>query len=186
MKGKRNLLWLVPVLAAASAPAWWTPVAHFLRPRGEFNVQAQSPEEKVKSFELDDIVLTQSQGNREEMRLKADRIYTINSDANLELEGVAADLYSSSGDPLHITSTTGLFDTSSQKLTLAGDVRLMARQGYTLQTETLSYLTRARKAQTNDSILMTGPKMEVRGTGMTYDLTAGILTLGGRVTFLAW
>ena len=81
MKGTRNLLWFVPLLFLVSGPIWWSPMARFLKPRGEFNLDARSPMDKVKTFALEEMILTQSRGNQREMLLQSQRVFTTDSDA---------------------------------------------------------------------------------------------------------
>lgn len=186
MKGRRNLLWFVPVSLIVSGPVWWPPVASFLEPRGEFNLQARSPEDKVKTFSLEEMILTQSKGNQRELRLHSQKVFTIGSDELLQLEKVEAELYAKSDNTVQVVSGKGLLETKAQKLTLLDDVRLTSMDDYTVQTDALVYDINAKEIHSDKEVRLASGRMNVLGKGMKYDIESGVLTVGGRVRFEAW
>lgn len=186
MKGTRNLLWLVPFFLVIAGPFWWPPVAGFLKPRGEFNFDARSPEDKVKTFALEEMVLTQSRGNQREMRLQSQRVFTTDSDELLQLEKVEAELNGKDGDTVQVVSGKGVLATREQKLTLLDDVLLTSRDDYVMHTSVLVYTIEDKELRSDEEVRLASGSINVSGTGMTYDMESGVLTVGGRVHFEAW
>jgi len=186
MKGTRNLLWFVPLFFLITGPIWWPQVADFLKPRGEFNLDARSPEDKVKTFSLEEMVLTQSRGNQREMLLQSQRVFTTDSDELLQLEKVEAELYGKDGDTVQVVSGKGVLETREQKLTLLNDVLLTSRDDYTLHTNELVYNIKYKELRSDKQVRLASGSINVLGNGMTYDIASGALTVGGRVHFEAW
>jgi LPS export ABC transporter protein LptC len=181
MNLKRNSIWFLPLLAVFSAPLWWPLAGELLKPRGGFDVPPAPVIEQLKSFVLEQVVLSQTRQGREEFILKAAKINSGLHEDVLEMEEIEARLFDSGGPPSVLTGDEALYHTSREIITIIGDVRLQTPEGREMRTAALRYLVKFRKVKTAEAVLLTGDNIRVAGNNMFYDLVDGTLRLGGGI-----
>ncbi|MFC1523697.1 LPS export ABC transporter periplasmic protein LptC [Thermodesulfobacteriota bacterium] len=183
MTGARNLLWIIPLMIFVTAPSWWQPVSIFLQPRSDRDSAIKPPETIPKNFLLEDVTLIQNNHQGEELRLTADKLYTVGDETRLDMEQVETLIYGTDGTPMTVTSGEALYDSRKRILTLLDDVHFLDENGFELHTQALRYLVPYRIIKTALDVELIGNNSHVLGTGFFYDLESGAFRVGGRVLF---
>ncbi len=187
MTGTRNLIWLLPLILLISSPLWWSPLAAFLQPRGDFTTPANNNRQRFKAFTMQGVSLIQNKGGKRELVLEALEVSSSPSkENNLEMMEIDAILFDDQNRQISITSGEADYDTKKQILTLLDNVILTSPDGYELKTEVLRFLTKYRKIKTAAAVSLTGKNLDLKGKTMFLDLDSNNFRIGGRVFFNTW
>jgi len=177
----RNLICLLPLLLAASSPLWWSAAGDILEPGTDYISSVPKSSGQSKKFFLDQVVLVQNRGGRENLTIKAARVRSEESGDLLQMDDVEAHLRDHGEQPTVLKSGEAFFNSTQQVLTVLDNVRIETPEGQKMRTEALRYLTRYNKIKTAEDIWVKGSGGEIRGTSLFYDLDSGDFRVGGRV-----
>ncbi|MFO7605292.1 MAG: LPS export ABC transporter periplasmic protein LptC [Desulfurivibrionaceae bacterium] len=181
MNLKRDFIWFLPLLAIFSAPLWWPMGEALLKPRGDFDAPLPPDISHLKSFVMEQVVLSQYRQGREEMILNAARINSGIHEDVLEMEKIEAQLFDSDGRSAFLTGGEAFYHTGQEIITVIDDVLVQTPEGREMRTEALRYLVKYRKVKTAEAVLLTGDNLRVAGNNLFYDLVDGQLRIGGGV-----
>lgn len=181
MNLKRNATWLLPLLLILSGPLWWPAAGQLLKPRGGFDRPVPPATVKLKTFVMDQVVLTQNRGGRDELIIRAARVNSSVHDDLLELEGIEATLLGRDGRATVLTGGEAFYHNGQQVITVIDNVRLRTPDGQEIKTEALRYLARFQKVKTAEDVWFSDPGIQVSGGNLFYDLADGNFRVGGRV-----
>lgn len=180
----KNILWLLPLLLFVSWPLWGSLLTTFLTVSDDFKLPATAANTRINTFAMDDIVFTQHNKGVQELQITVQNLHTSNDENRLHMKQVKVTAYSNQQQTLHITSISGLYDTIEQVVTLTDNVQVVTRQGYKIFSQRLYFFDKQNKVTTTDHVqIIIGTNIEIRGTGMMYDMTTGAYWIGGRVYF---
>ena len=174
----RSLLLGGPLLLLLSAPLWIGPFSSFLTPPEMSLDQTSGKLKAQQGLFLEELTFFQSEGEHQEVRLSAQQAFSENTDRQILLSGVAAELQNNRGQVISIKSREAIYDTPEQKVTLQHSVRLRS-DDFTGSTELLNYYPEVKLAQTTREIKLSRPGLRIKGTGLNYDLGSGELVIGG-------
>ncbi|MCD6388992.1 MAG: LPS export ABC transporter periplasmic protein LptC [Desulfobulbaceae bacterium] len=181
MLGSRNTVWLLPLAFIMASPLWWAPVTNFLTPRYDFSSlgQASPP---ASTFLMKDVLLTRFTDGRKELTIEADRVRSEKVDGDLRMEQVDATFFDDNNQVEgRIRGEEGLYEQKKEILTLEHQVSVLLKNGWTMKSESLRYFFKSQKVETEEAVLISSDGIQVRGTGMKYDLASGAFQVGGRV-----
>lgn len=181
MNFKRDFIWVLPLLLIVTGPLWWSTAADILKPRGNFDRSTPSAIEQLKSFVMEDVLLTQSRGGRDEFFLKAARVNSGLQADVLELETIEVQLLRGDGQAIRISGGEGFYHTSQQIITVIDKVRVQTPEGQEMHTEALRYLLKYRKVKTAEAFRLKDQRALISGGNLTYDLLSGNFRVGGGV-----
>ncbi|MDT8335343.1 MAG: LPS export ABC transporter periplasmic protein LptC [Desulfurivibrionaceae bacterium] len=179
---KRNSIWFLPLMAVLSAPLWWPMAGALLEPRGDFDAPPPPVISQLKSFVMEQVVLTQHRNGREEFVLEAARINSGIHEDVLEMEKIEARLFGADGRPAVLTGGEAFYHTGREIITVIDDVLVQTPEGREMRTAALRYLVKYRKVKTAEAVLLTDDNLRVAGNNLFYDLVDGTLRLGGGVS----
>ncbi len=180
MRGSRNLLWLLPLLLLAAAPAWWPMVVGFLQPRGDF-ILTQSSNGKERIFSMEDVFFTQSKNGEIDLEVKAKQILTSKGESEVQLKHVLAVVHDENGQPIEITGGIAQYDTKEQILRVRDNVEISSPEGYRLQTEALQYSAIPGTIENDNPVIIQSKSLKASGTGFRLNVATGDFLLNGRI-----
>jgi LPS export ABC transporter protein LptC len=181
MNLRRNYIWIVPLLAMVTSPLWWKEAGRLLGPKvSEMTAAPSSPSQKLNTFVLHRVVMSQNRAGRDELLVKADSVQSGQSADELQMFAVDGQLF---GDQrsLQISGKEANYDSTRQIFTVSEQVKLTTSDGYLLETELLRYFPKFRKVKTAESVSLAGSGLKLRGEGVVYDMLTGDFRVGGRV-----
>lgn len=182
MTGVRNTLWLLPLLLLVSWPVWGGYLVAFLSPRGSF--EAPATDSPGKTFTMQEVLFSQLKGGHEDWKIVTDRLFSLpGSEDVMRMESVDALLFEKGASKFHIVSGKGEYDMARQVLVLTDQVSVEAKQGYTISSELLQYHDQKKEIRTDEKVQITTKDMDIRGTGLLYNMKTGAYRIGGRVEF---
>lgn len=183
MSGIRNILWLLPLLLLGTWPLWGSSMMNFLAPRGSFETPVAS-DSKGKTFTMQDVLFNQLKKGKEDWRIITNRLSSLpGSEDVMQMESVDARLYENNTDKFHIVSQNGSYDMAKQILTLRDNVKVSSQEGYTISSSLLRYDDNRKEIQTDEKVHVATDTMDIRGTGLVYNMKTGAYRIGGRVDF---
>ncbi|MCK5231846.1 MAG: LPS export ABC transporter periplasmic protein LptC [Desulfobulbaceae bacterium] len=182
MTWRRHILWFLPFLFLVTAPLWQGTIANFLKPRGEFDLKADSGPASLRLFTMEEAHLSQITKGIKEWDIKAAKVYSEGVDSAIRMDGVEAVFYDRGRADANILSGKATYDEKKQILTLMDDVHLVTRDGHELRTEALRYLVKFQKIKTAVRVRLFGENVEIQGNSLFYDLKTGAFRVGGRVS----
>ncbi len=181
MLESRNTVWLLPLVFIMASPLWWTPVTKFLTPRYDFSSldQAMPP---ASTFLMKDVFLTRFTDGKKELIIKAERVRSEKVDGDLRMDKVEASFFDDNNQVEgRIRGEKGFYEQKKEILTLENQVFVFLKNGWTMESESLRYLLKKQKVETEAAVLISSDGIQVRGMGMKYDLASGAFQVGGRV-----
>ena len=182
MLGSRNTVWLLPLVFIVASPLWWAPVTKFLAPRYDFSSLDQAIP-RASTFLMKDVLLTRFTDGRKELIIEADRVKSEKVDGDLRMEKVDASFFDDNNQVEgRVRGEEGFYEQKKEILTLENQVFVFLKNGWTMETESLRYFLNKQKVETEEAVLISSDNIQVRGTGMKYDLASGAFQLGGRVS----
>jgi LPS export ABC transporter protein LptC len=182
MTGVRNTLWLLPLFLLVSWPVWGGYLVAFLSPRGSFETPAtDSP---GKTFTMQEVLFSQLKGGTEDWKIVTDRLFSLpGSEDVMRMESVDALLFEKGASKFHIVSGKGEYDMEKQVLVLIDKVSVEAKQGYTISSDLLQYHDQNKEIRTDEKVQINTEDMDIRGTGLLYNMQTGAYRVDGRVEF---
>lgn len=179
---RRNFIWLIPLALVTTFPIWRIPVGTFLTPRVDYDVPATQGVEKRQNFNMETVKILQSKNGKVTAEIRAKNAFTTDTPNEYILDKVTADLFNNEGDPTNVVALRGIFNGSTQHLTLMDNVIITkASANQRLYTDLLYYDDSKRLVNCPGKTRMEGDGIEVTGTGLDYDIQQGMYQLGGRV-----
>ena len=191
LKDRRNLLWIIPLVAFLPLPLWKPFAADFLSPERK-NVVPPVPtltnSRVFTSTEMDGVHFEQSKNGVKEWFLTASRLYSIENDSDMELEDVKALFFGTTGkkEEASIRSQKARYNTDTRQLTLRGKVVVQDHRGYEMRTKSLEYISSDKKIRTTSAVHVTGNNIDVSGNRLLYDIATGDYSLEGNVVCKVW
>lgn len=179
MNLKRNYIWLLPLLAATTAPLWWGLAGHLLGPRTGGSVTPPA-ERQLNTFVLHRVALTQTRNGADDLFVKATQVNSGRVADELEMLGVEG-LMTGSERSVKFSGGTARYEPEQQVLAVGERVRLETSDGYSLETESLRCLTATRQVESEQPLALSGAGLKLRGRGFLYSLPTGDFRIGGRV-----
>jgi len=131
---------------------------------------------------MKDALLTRFADGRKELVLGAEHVRSENMEGDLHMETVDATFFDDNNQvEARIRGEKGLYEQEKEILTLENQVSVLLKNGWTMKSETLRYLLKEQKVETEAAVLISSDNIQVHGTGMKYDLASGAFQVGGRV-----
>jgi LPS export ABC transporter protein LptC len=181
---RRNLIWLIPLALIATFPAWRIPVGEFLTPREGYDIVTES-NENVQNFNMETVKILQSKNGRITAEIRAVSAFTTETPNEYILEQVDADLFNTTGEPTNVVARRGMFDGTTQHLTLMDDVVITKiKAGQRLYTDLFYYDDNKQTVNCPGNTRIEGEDIQVTGTSLDYDIEKGYYEMGGRVLCL--
>lgn len=190
MRGRRNLLWSIPLLLLLGWPIYGGAVRSFLTPPGAGPEAAIGKAKPVKSegqrFVMDEVRFLQALNGVREWRIDSRRMSSGKSESELLLDGVKALLFRNERQHMNITSNQGHYDTDREILTLSEAVRVVTADGYLITSSSLQYHEKPGKVTSHSGVEVTGKNLKVRSNNLDYNLKDGSYVLTGKVATTTW
>ena len=192
IKEPRNLLWAVPLICLISFPLWQPIAAKILKPPHGVNEQVHSMRvalQGTSSGEMLEVDFMQAREDRKEWQIKAARMYSLDGEKDIRLEDVEALFYGKSAQEqgqTRISSRKARYIADSQLLNLQGQVVIRDSKGYEIQTESLNYLDKEKKINTESKVQINGSNISVSGESLTYEVESGNYRIEGNVVCKVW
>jgi LPS export ABC transporter protein LptC len=191
LKDRRNLLWIVPLVALLTLPLWKPFAADFLSPERKatgFAVPPLTSPRVLSSSEMNGVQFEQSKNGRKEWLLTASRLYSKEGDSGMQLEDVKAKFFGTTGqaEETRIRSQKARYNADTKQITLHGEVVIQNDKGYEMQTESLEYLAAQKKIRTTSAVKIQGSNIQVSGNQLLYDIVTGNYSLAGNVVCRIW
>lgn len=178
---RRNLIWLVPLSFIATFPAWRIPVGNFLTPRAT-DEAPQTQDAKRQNFNMETVRILQNKNGAVTAEIRAQRAFTTDNPDEYSLEFVDGDLYNTKGESTNITARQGIFNGTSQQLTLMDNVVIVKESdNQRLYTDLLYYDDKRQTVYCPNQTRMEGQDVTINGRGLTHDIVKGTYDLEGRV-----
>lgn len=182
MKFHRNSIWLIPLLAILTFPAWSIPLGKFLTPRGGFDPDLKKAPSKSHDFHMDRVKITQNQDGKDTALVLADKAKTGETPDILLMENVDADIYDADGEITKITARKGRYNTVSRLLTLTDEVvvnKMVDNQF--LYSDLLHYDSEQRTVFSPGTTRLEAENASIDGGNLHYDIRTRTYEIGGRV-----
>lgn len=191
VKDPRNLLWLVPLAALLAMPLWKPFIADFLTPRRsrkDAPVPSLTASRSLTSSEMKNVHFEQNRNGMREWVITASSLHSADGDADLQLADVYARFFGAKGSnrETEIHSQKARYNTRLQELRLQGGVVIQNDRGYEMQTESLIYLEKEKKIQSDAEVHISGSNLAVRGESLVYDVASGNYQLEGNIVCKVW
>ena len=181
MLGSRNTVWLLPLAFIVASPLWWSPVTRFLTPRYDFFSQGPAIP-AARTFLMKDALLTRFTNGQKELVVESGRVQSEKVDGDLRMERVEATFFDDKNQvEARVKGKQGLYEQKKEILTLEDHVSVLLKNGWSMKSESLRYLIKKQKVETEAAVLISSDDIQVRGTGMKYNLASGAFQVGGRV-----
>ena len=177
LKSRHLLLLLALILAATLAAI----VALRYRPAGQLAEVVKALPSGV-DLALQDINYTHSEAGVARWRLVAKQVQH-----RAEQQGmVVADLQLTFFDPAGVeqgklTARNGQVNADFSVVEVRGEVQIVSRNGYTLETDHLTYRQEDRSIRTDAPVRLVSKSMQLDGVGMTVDLATQRLQVHDKV-----
>jgi len=177
LKSRHLLLLLALILAGTLAAI----VALRYRPAGQLAEVVKALPSGV-DLALQDINYTHSEAGVARWRLVAKQVQH-----RAEQQGmVVADLQLTFFDPAGVeqgklTARNGQVNADFSVVEVRGEVQIVSRNGYTLETDHLTYRQEDRSIRTDAPVRLVSKSMQLDGVGMTVDLTTQRLQVHDKV-----
>ncbi|MFV0435845.1 MAG: LPS export ABC transporter periplasmic protein LptC [Desulfopila sp.] len=179
---RRNYIWLAPLALLVTFPLWRQPVGMFLAPRIPQESPRKAVDNKRQNFTMQTVRILQSKNGEVSTEIRATRAFTTDTPDEYRLEMVDADLYNARGEPTNITAEQGVYNGTSQQLTLIDNVVIFKQSNeQRLFTDLLYYDEGKQLVYCPNATRLVGKDVEIAGTGLTYQMALGTYELGGRV-----
>ena len=178
---RRNYIWLVPLTLIATFPIWRIPVTSFLTPRVTHE-PPRTEDPKRQNFKMEKVRILQSKNGMISAEIRAERAFTTDNPDEYALENVDGDIYNDKGELTNVTARQGVFNGTSQQLTLIDNVVIAKEsENQHLYTDLLYYDDTRKLIYCPDAIRIEGKDGTITGNGLSHDIVKGTYDLGGRV-----
>lgn len=133
---------------------------------------------KQVDLALEKLHYTQNEEGRRSWTLDAEQAEYQRDSGQARLETVRLTLYTAGRfGEVKLSADHGLLDRAARQVEVWGQVVVVTASGERLATERLHYDDRQHLLTTDDPVLLTSPRLELKGTGMQVDLVRGSLLL---------
>ena len=131
-----------------------------------------SPPEPVSTadLQLDRMKYTETREGVKEWELEAASVRYFQDENMVFLEKVKATFFGKNQESYTLVGERGRFNTQTKAIEVFDGVRIESSDGYRMQTQTLEYRAEKRELRTSDPVEMSGPQLDVRGTGLVVEL----------------
>jgi LPS export ABC transporter protein LptC len=174
----RSQLLGLPVLFFLLTPLWLPPLSSFLTPPALEKATEKTAAARANGFLMEGLTFSQTNNEQEEIHLTARQAFSENSDQQILLIGVTANLSDENGRELAVSSDEATYYPPEKQIILKKAVEI-ATDDFIGRTELLNYFPEVRIAETTEDVDFSGAEMKIRGTGFSYDLGSGELVVGG-------
>ncbi len=179
----RNTIWLVPLLTLVTFPLWSIPLGNFLAPRGRFDSKLKNNKADVHRFSMESVKILQNQAGRKTAVIRADKARTGKTVNIYVMKNVDADIFDNDNNITKIIAKKGIFDTTTEVLTLIDDVVVdKTRDKQILYTNLLHYDSKQRTVKCPGKTKMKGDGVTIDGGSFDYDITRGSYIVDKGVT----
>ncbi len=143
-----------------------------------------SPQESVSTadLQLDRMKYTETREGVKEWELEAASVRYFQDENMVFLEKVKATFFGKNQESYTLVGERGRFNTQTKAIEVFDGVRIETSDGYRIQTQTLEYRAEKRELRTSDPVEMSGPQLDVRGTGLVVELDHQRLKILKQVT----
>ena len=143
-----------------------------------------SPPEPVSTadLQLDRMKYTETREGVKEWELEAASVRYFQDENMVFLEKVKATFFGKNQESYTLVGERGRFNTQTKAIEVFDGVRIESSDGYRMQTQTLEYRAEERELRTSDPVEMSGPQLDVRGTGLVVELDHQRLKILKQVT----
>lgn len=166
-------LLLIPLWHRLLAPVLRAPAITPLAPR-----QTESAA-LTGGFAMDTLTFVQFDAGKRQLLLSARHAFSKDTDKQILLSGVTAELYDKKQKTVHLQSNEAVYDTPRDEITLRRSVNIKTTD-FTASTEELHYFPEVKLAETAKKVEINRPGLHITGTGLSLDMGAGELVLGGQ------
>lgn len=178
---RRNALWLVPTLLIVTFPLWKPPVANFLSPRGNYDLETIR-RSSTQRFTMKGVTIMQSSKGKKSTNIRAERAQGGKPANQYTLYQVDADIIGARGNTTNVIADTGNYDIKRERLKLIGNVIVKnIEDNTTLTSELLYYYEKEKKVYCPGPTTITGDGMVVKGSSFGHDMIKGTYKMRGRV-----
>jgi len=174
----RSQLLGLPVLFFLLTPLWLPPLSSFLTPPALDKTSRKTAVAKANGFLLEGLTFFQTKNEQEKIHLTARQAFSENSDQQILLTGVTAELSDGKGRELAVSSHEATFYPPKKQIVLKKAVEITTND-FIGKTELLNYFPEVRIAETTEKVEFSGTAMKIRGTGFSYDIGSGEMVVGG-------
>lgn len=171
------------LLLLVAAASWWLLRLFDPDVSEEVDGSRHSPDLYVEDF----TTTTMDGAGNPKFRLTADRMAHFPDSDSSEIEAPYLVMFRTSGTPWHLRSERALITANTKVILLMGRVHAWRNtdsgaRKIEMQTRNLSILTDARRAETDELVVIRTAVTESRGVGMLAYLDEGRVVLRSRVT----
>jgi LPS export ABC transporter protein LptC len=180
----RNLLWIMPLLLAATSPLWQPPLSTFLAPRGGYNPKLAQPQEEtpLQNFLMESVAITMTSNGMEEWQIDAERAFTGEREHEIEMEGVSAMYIGKEKEPINIESRKGMYLIDKRHLVLTEQVKVIKpTKDQVLLSDRLEYDDADKMLVSPGKVTILAPGMKLNAGRMDYDFSTEGYDFGNRV-----
>lgn len=151
---------------------------------------APAPTKKLTSQEpvsaadlqLDRMKYTETREGVKEWELEAASVRYFQDENMVFLEKVKATFFGKNHESYVLVAERGKFDARTKAIEVFDGVKIDSSDGYRMQTRSLQYRAEKRELRTSDPVEMSGPQLDVRGTGLVVELDRQRLKILKQVT----
>jgi LPS export ABC transporter protein LptC len=133
-------------------------------------------------MKLTDMEFTEMQEGKRFWTLCATEAKYFQDQQKTLLQAVRLTFYMDKTDEvIHVTSREGTLHAGTKDIELRGDVHTELPRDYVVTTETAHYIHKDRIVESSDPVHISGPGLELDGTGWEYKMADHIAKVGGKV-----
>jgi LPS export ABC transporter protein LptC len=152
-----------------------------LAPSPSKNVSLQEPVSGA-DLKLDRMKYTETREGIKEWELEAASVRYFQEENMVLLEKVKATFFGKNQDTYVLVAERGKFNAQTKAIEVFDGVKIDSSDGYRMQTRSLEYRAEKRELRTSDPVEISGPQMDVRGTGLVVELDHQRLKILKQVT----
>ena len=181
--GKSFLVVILVVVLIGTTVIWWV----WSAPPPQATVVAAEPRHQVSAapdMQMVDMHLMAQLGGKTVLQVVAKRALSPGVKQHAIVHEIQAKMQQEAGRTWNISAARGLVDRVTGDMTALGGVRLYEKDGYAIETETLSLHAAERVLQTEASVMMHGNAVYIAGTGLRHEIGKNRITLQHQVKAL--
>lgn len=179
---RRNVLWLAPTLLIITFPLWKPPVADFLSPRGNYDLENDPKLPTNQRFSMNGVTIMKSSQGKRSTNIRAEKVYFSNPANKYILYKVDTDIIGVQGNTTNVVANKGNYDIQKKRLKLKGKVVVTNPEDKTkLTTELLLYHEQGKKIHSPVPAVFTGDGIQIKGSSFHHDMVMGTYRVTGRV-----
>ncbi len=119
---------------------------------------------------LSGVAFVQTKDGMKDWELRAERAEFFEKDRTAQLSNIAIVMKTGSGDEMTLRGDRGSIDTDGNDFSINKEnnpVSVQLRNGYTIQTDSLHWVSEERAIRTDDPVVIVGPGINIQGEGLT-------------------